>query len=180
VTKLFPLWLLFFVSCLPLRAKPDAGYQFALTEQRIGEIKRETFEAVLHRPHPHPERETEMIASLPKEATRELEDPPRKKFVSEDGFPLISFKGGPLTLGEALGFIAGSAGYRVEWEEGVNKALPVTTTFTDTPLDKAVAALIEPFGYFALLDGKKGIVRVSLKPEVEVENDSSRSTEGRP
>ena len=62
----------------------------------------------------------------------------------------------------------------------MNKALPVTTTFTDTPLHKAVAALLEPFGYFALLDGKKGIVRVSLKPEVNVEKDPSGSTEGRP
>lgn len=176
--KLFPLWFLFFAACLSLRAKPDAGYQFALTEERIGDLKQETYQTVLRRPHP--EREKEMIANLPKEAPGELEDPPRKRFVSEDGFPLISFKGGPLTLGEALGFIAGSAGYRVEWEEGVNKALPVTTTFTDTPLHKAVAALLEPFGYFALIDGKKGIVRVSLKPEIDVEKDPSRSTEGRP
>lgn len=141
-------------------------------------MKKETFQAVLHRPHP--QREKEMIANLPKEAPREVEDRSRKRFVSEDGFPLISFKGGPLTLEEALGFIAGSAGYRVDWEEGVNKALPVTTTFTDTPLPKAVAALLEPFGYFALLDGKKGIVRVGLNPEVDVEKNPSRSTEGRP
>lgn len=163
---------------MPLRAKPDAGYQFALTEERIGEIKKETFEIVLHRPHPHSEKE--MIANLPKDALREVEDRTTKRFVSEDGFPLISFKGGPLSLGEALEFIAGSAGYRVEWEEGINKALPVMTTFTDTPLHKAVAALLEPFGYFALLDGKKGIVRVSLKPQVDVEKDPSGSTEGRP
>ena len=94
--KLFPLCFLFFAACLPLRAKPDAGYRFALTQERIGEMKKETFEAVLHRPHP--EREKEMIANLPKEAPRETDDRTTKRFVSEDGFPLISFKGGPLSL----------------------------------------------------------------------------------
>ena len=179
----FPILVLSLAACTvskssflnkpPERNEQRAGYIFSLTEEEIGEMKKKTYAKILHRPHPS--REREMIANLPKEASNNVESEVPRKFVSEDGFPLISFTGGPTSLGEALGFIAGSAGYRVEWEEGVNRALPVATAFTDTPLHKAVAALLEPFGYFAVVDGKKGIVRVGLKPEVDVEDGTSTS-----
>ncbi len=80
-----------------------------------------------------------------------------------------------MSLGETLEFIAGSSGYRVEFEEGINKALPVTTAFTATPLHNVVAALLEPFGYFAVVDGQRGLVKVSLKPEVDVGKNPSAS-----
>lgn len=162
-----------FPTKLPEKNEKGARYIFALTEEEIGEMKRKTYAEVLHKPHPS--REREMIANLPQESADRVEIEPPKKFVSQDGFPLISFRGGPTSLGEALGFIAGSAGYRVEWEEGVNRALPVATTFTDTPLHKAVAALLEPFGYFGVVDGKKAMVRVGLKPEVGLEEETSTS-----
>ncbi|MFQ5538844.1 MAG: hypothetical protein ACE5FB_00460 [Candidatus Binatia bacterium] len=148
-------------------------YTFALAEEEVKRMKEETFEKELYRPHPS--REREMIANLPKEPGREGDDQAPKRFVSEEGFPLITFRGGPMPLGEALEFIAGSAGYRVEWEEGTNRALPVATTFTETPLHKAVAALLKPFGYFAVVDSQKGMMKISLKPEVEVEETGSPS-----
>lgn len=161
--------------------KPGEVYTFAIPEDDVQRMKEETFEKVLHRPHPSKERE--MITKLPKEPARKGDDkaPKRlrpelsRRFISEDGFPLITFQGGPMSLGETLEFIAGSSGYRVEFEEGINKALPVTTAFTATPLHNVVAALIEPFGYFAVVDGQKGLVKVSLKPEVDVEKDPSAS-----
>ncbi len=152
-------------------SKLGAVYTFALDEEKVERIKRETFEEVLYRPHPS--REREMIASLPKDRAKEGEGEALKSFISEDGFPLITFRGGPMSLGEALEFIAGAVGYRVEFEEGINKALPVSTAFTEAPLHRVVAALIEPFGYFAVVDGKEGIVKVGLKPGVEVEEGTS-------
>ncbi len=153
--------------------KPGEVYTFAIPENDVQRMKEETFEKVLHRPHPSKERE--MIASLPKDPAKEGEGEAPKRLRSEDGFPLITFQGGPMSLGETLEFIAGSSGYRVEFEEGINKALPVTTAFTATPLHNVVAALLEPFGYFAVVDGQKGLVKVSLKPEVDVEKDPSAS-----
>ncbi len=153
-------------------------YTFALAEEEVQRMKQESFEKVLYRPHPS--REREMIANLPMDPAKEGEQEAPKRFVSEDGFPLITFQGGPMLLGEALEFIAGAAGYRVEFEEGINKALPVSTAFTDTPLHKAVAALIEPFGYFAVVDGQKALVKIGLKPEVEVgENPSASKSSGK-
>jgi len=154
---------------------------FALAEEQVKRMKEETFEKELYRPHLS--RQREMITNLPKEPGREGDDEASKRlrpelsrrFISEEGFPLITFRGGPMPLGEALEFIAGSAGYRVEWEEGTNWALPVATTFTETPLYKAVAALLKPFGYFAVVDSQEGMVKVSLKPEVEVEEPGSPS-----
>lgn len=173
----------FLASCSPASSGPgvvsQSGnssspvYTFALDEKNVERMKQESFEEVLHRPHPS--REREMIAGLPKEPAKEGEREAPKRFVSEDGFPLITFQGGPMSLGEALEFIAGAAGYRVEFGEGINKALPVSTAFTDTPLHKAVAALLEPFGYFAVVDGQKAVVKVSLKPEVEAGENSSAS-----
>ncbi len=161
--------------------KPGEVYTFAIPEDDVQRMKEETFEKVLHRPHPSKERE--MITSLPKDPAKEGESEARKRlrpelsrrFISEDGFPLITFQGGPMSLGETLEFIAGSSGYRVEFEEGINKALPVSTAFTATPLHKVVAALLEPFGYFAVVDSQKRLVKVSLKPEVDVEKDTSAS-----
>lgn len=51
----------------------------------------------------------------------------------------------------------------------------MSTAFTATPLHNVVAALLEPFGYFAVVDGQKGLVKVSLKPEVDVGKDPSAS-----
>jgi hypothetical protein len=182
---------LFLTGCSPALTKPGivsrSGNRsspvdiFALAEEEVKRMKEETFEKELYRPHPS--REREMIANLPEEPGREGDDeaPKRlrpelsRRFISEEGFPLITFRGGPMPLGEALEFIAGSAGYRVEWEEGTNRALPVATTFTETPLHKAVAALLKPFGYFAVVDSREGKVKVSLKPEVEVEETGSPS-----
>ena len=164
---IFSFFVVLLLGCAPVRARMDSGYQFALTEEEVTKIKRETFQEVLHRPHPA--REREMIANLANEMPEERDDQPVKRFVSEEGFPLITFKGGPMTLGEALNFIAGSGGYRVEWQVGINSALPVSSTFTDTALHKAVAALIEPFGYSAVVDGKKGIVAVELTAPVDIQ-----------
>ncbi len=182
---------LFLTGCSPALSKPgivsrsgnrsSPVYTFTLAEEQVKRMKEETFEKELYRPHPS--RQREMITNLPKEPGREGDDEASKRlrpelsrrFISEEGFPLITFSGGPMPLGEALEFIAGSAGYRVEWEEGTNWALPVATTFTETPLHKAVAALLKPFGYFAVVDSQEGMVKVSLKPEVEVEETGSPS-----
>lgn len=142
--------------------EPRATYEFSMPQKEKQRIKEKIYAETLYRPHPL--EEARLIANLPKRA-KPQEKSGRESYVSEKGFPLVSFKGGPTTLGKALRLVAGSAGYYVEWGEGINKALPVNIELADVALDKAVAALIEPFGYRAAVDGEKGVISVSLKGE---------------
>lgn len=79
------------------------------------------------------------------------------------GEPRVTAVMSGMPLGDALIAVTAPAKFKVRVSPGVNTSLPVTLSVKDKPLGRALALLLGPYGYRAMVDLERKEVRVEIR-----------------